>query len=443
MDLRKLLLESPLSRMQIIVIAIITALNGLDGFDILSITFAAPGISQEWGIQRAALGIVFSAGLAGMAFGAAALAGIGDIFGRRPALLMFLVTVTAGMFATATAPDIVTLTVCRFVTGLGIGGLIAVLNVLAAEHANAARRSLAVAVATTGFSLGTMLGGLLAARLLLHFDWRAIFVFGGTASLLAFFVVLALVPETIEFLLSRQGPDTLRRVNAILLRMRRTPVTQLPAPLQVARVPILRIMRGDLLPVVMLLTAAYLLLVMTFYYVAAWVPQFARDLGAGPPDIANLAALISGSGVLGTIAVGVLARPVGLARLTLITVIASSVAIASIGVLPDGLGSFAAAAAIAGFFVFASFTCIYALIVQSFSTAVRTTACGFVVGIGRIGAVASPILVGGLLGAGFNVAFVCYLMAGCGLLAALAVFSLQRLSGRAAPALARVLDGQR
>jgi hypothetical protein len=49
-----------MSPMQVAVVGITIALNALDGFDILSISFASPGIAKEWGIDRAALGIVLS-----------------------------------------------------------------------------------------------------------------------------------------------------------------------------------------------------------------------------------------------------------------------------------------------------------------------------------------------------------------------------------------------
>ena len=55
-----------MSRLQILVVGVTIALNALDGFDILSISFASPGIATEWGIDRAALGIVLSMELIGM-----------------------------------------------------------------------------------------------------------------------------------------------------------------------------------------------------------------------------------------------------------------------------------------------------------------------------------------------------------------------------------------
>ena len=68
-DPRTTISLSPMSRLQIGVVAITVGLNALDGFDVLSISFASPGIAAEWGIDRAALGIVLSMELIGMAGG--------------------------------------------------------------------------------------------------------------------------------------------------------------------------------------------------------------------------------------------------------------------------------------------------------------------------------------------------------------------------------------
>ena len=59
-DPRELLATSPMTRAQVIVVALTVGLTALDGFDVLSSSFASPGIAKEWGIDRAALGVVLS-----------------------------------------------------------------------------------------------------------------------------------------------------------------------------------------------------------------------------------------------------------------------------------------------------------------------------------------------------------------------------------------------
>ena len=80
------------------VIVMMLLLNALDGFDVLSSAFAAPGISADWQIERAALGIVLSAELVGMGFGSVLLGGATDKYGRKNTMLACLVLMAAGMW---------------------------------------------------------------------------------------------------------------------------------------------------------------------------------------------------------------------------------------------------------------------------------------------------------------------------------------------------------
>jgi MFS family permease len=131
-----------MSRLQILVVAITIGLNALDGFDVLSISFASPGIAREWGIDRAALGIVLSMELVGMAIGSIFLGGVADKIGRRPSILGCLVVMASGMLMATTVKGIVDLSIWRIVTGLGIGGMLAAINAVAAEFSNRRRRDL-------------------------------------------------------------------------------------------------------------------------------------------------------------------------------------------------------------------------------------------------------------------------------------------------------------
>ena len=101
-DPRDVIANSSMSRLQVFVVAITVALNALDGFGVLSISFASPGIAEEWGIDRAALGIVLSMELIGMAIGAIALGGVADRIGRRPTILGCLTVMAVGMFMATT-----------------------------------------------------------------------------------------------------------------------------------------------------------------------------------------------------------------------------------------------------------------------------------------------------------------------------------------------------
>src|SRR5262245_42412497 len=90
-DPRETIAKSPMSALQIGAVAVTVGLNALDGFDVLSIAFAGPGIKSSWAISQTQLGYVLSAELFGMALGSLFLGGVADKIGRRPTILGCLV----------------------------------------------------------------------------------------------------------------------------------------------------------------------------------------------------------------------------------------------------------------------------------------------------------------------------------------------------------------
>jgi hypothetical protein len=153
-DPRKTLSVSNMSVAQIAAVAITIGLNAIDGFDVLAISFASPGIAREWGIDRAALGIVLSMELIGMGLGSILLGGVADKIGRRRTLLGCLVVMTLGMVMATRAKGVYDLSVWRVFTGLGIGGMLASINAVAAEFSSDKRRSLNVSLMAIGYPIG-------------------------------------------------------------------------------------------------------------------------------------------------------------------------------------------------------------------------------------------------------------------------------------------------
>ena len=121
-----------------------------------------------------------------------------------------------GMIMATTANGLVGLSVWRIITGLGIGGMLAAINAVAAEFSNARRRHLSVSLMSIGYPLGAVFGGLVAARLLQGNDWRAVFYFGATVTTLMIPIVYVFVPESVHWLARKQPADALRKINRTL-----------------------------------------------------------------------------------------------------------------------------------------------------------------------------------------------------------------------------------
>jgi len=230
-DPRAIIARETMHYRQVIAIGIATALNALDGFDVLSISFASPGIAKDWGIDRAALGLVLSMELFGMGVGAFLLGAMADRIGRRPTILACLVVMALGMFAASTAHNVPELSAFRLFTGFGIGGMLAATNAIVAECSNARRRNLTVAIMAGGYPMGAIVGGSVASLLLARTGhWQSVFEFGAVATICFVPLVLWMVPETIAFLLHKRPADALARINRTMVRQGRSPLNALPEP---------------------------------------------------------------------------------------------------------------------------------------------------------------------------------------------------------------------
>src|SRR5271166_1697488 len=117
---------------QWLAVLVTVGLNAMDGFDVLSISFAAPGIAKDWGLNQATLGWVLSMELVGMALGSVLLGGVADKIGRRPTILGCLLAMSVGMFGASRADGVWTLLIWRLLTGFGIGGMLTSINAAAA-----------------------------------------------------------------------------------------------------------------------------------------------------------------------------------------------------------------------------------------------------------------------------------------------------------------------
>lgn len=426
-DPRTVIDTAPMSRFQWGVVATMVGLNALDGFDVLSISFASPGIARDWGIAPAQLGIVLSMELVGMAIGSLLLGGIADRIGRRATILSCLAVMTAGMLGAATAGGIYTLMLWRVLTGLGIGGMLAACNAAVAEAANAKQRSLAVVLMAAGYPVGTIVGGSISAVLLAHYDWRAVFLFGAFCSILFVPIVLWRAPESVSFLMHRRPRNALARINATLARMGHPPVDALPEPEPkvAGKVPLVDLFSPALIRPTLLLTLAYLTHIMTFYFIVKWVPKIVVDMGFAAPQAAGVLVWTSVGGASGALILGLLTGRVRLLALTVVAMLLSTGLVILFGQGQANLAGLTLVAATAGFATNAGVVGLYALIARSFPTGVRATATGFVIGVGRGGSALAPALAGFLFAAGYGLPIVATMMAMGSIIAAVALIAMR------------------
>ena len=217
-DVAEFIDQQPVGRFQLKLLSLCAAVLFLDGFDTQAIGYVAPALAKEWGLTRAALGPVFSAGLFGLMIGALLFGPLADRVGRKKIIIFSTLAFGLGALVTAFVHDVNALLAIRFLTGLGLGGAMPNAVAMTSEFNPRRRRATMVMIMFCGFSVGAALGGLLAAALIPQFGWRSVFVVGGVAPLLLAPILALSLPESVRFLaLTGRAND---RVSGLLGRIR-------------------------------------------------------------------------------------------------------------------------------------------------------------------------------------------------------------------------------
>jgi MFS family permease len=353
------------------------------------------------------------------------LGGVADKIGRRRTLLGCLVVMASGMIMATRVKGVYDLSVWRVITGLGIGGMLAAINAVAAEFSNDRRRSLNVSLMAIGYPIGAVIGGSIAALLLKRGDWRVVFQFGAAATAAFIPLVLWLVPESIAWLCQRQPSGALASVNRSLVRMGHEPIAELPlVSLDARKRSVTDIFSPQLIRVTVLVTAAYFLHITTFYFILKWVPKIVVDMGFTPSSAAGVLVWANVGGASGGAVLGLLSLRFGLKHLTMLVLVLSTIMVTVFGRGQADLAQLSLVCAVTGFCTNAGVVGLYGILAQAFPTHVRATGTGFAVGTGRAGAMLAPIIAGYLFRGGYGLQFVAIAMSAGSLVGAVALWLL-------------------
>lgn len=393
--------DSTWTARQILVVAICFILNMLDGMDVLILSYVAPALSADWQVSPERLGVVFSAGLAGMAAGGLLIAPLADRFGRRKLILAALVMMTLAMFGSSVATSIGELIASRFVVGIGIGTVLASMAALTAEYAPARHRTFAVGFLQAGYPVGATITGFVVASQVGTHGWQAMLLGAAVLCAIAIPFVWLLLPESIAFLLSRQPKGALAKANRLLAAIGQPQMDALPARnVAVTRHAGVRGLLSDgRAPSTILLWLAIIFAFMTLYFVISWIPKLAVEAGLPAKDAIYAGAIYNIGAFVGTSSIGLVAMRFDLRRLILVYMTLAAAALVVFGSVAMPLAMTLATAFLIGVFVQGGFNGCYPLATSLYPPEARGTGLGWAMGMGRIGAVIGPMLGGFLLAA--------------------------------------------
>jgi benzoate transport len=405
-DIKARIDASPMTMMQIGIVAICMALNMIDGFDVLVMAFSATAIIEQWALSASQLGLLLSAALFGMAIGSILLTQVADVIGRQKTILISALTISAGMLASAFAPSYELLFLLRFITGLAIGTMQASLNVFVAEYSSAKRRSTSISFYSAGLPIGGMLGGIIAGILISNFGWRSAFIFGSLVTLAMVPFIVKFLPESLDYLLAKRPEGALSKVNGIVAKLGHPALNQLPevsAGTTLSAGARWKTLFGSKYGTATLfLSIAFLVLMASFYFANSWTPRLLTTSGFSAQDGINAGTLFSFGAIFGSIVFGLIAARFSVKWTLVVFFLLGGAGFALYAVASGSLTPALVGAAVLGFVVNAGIAGMFSIGPVYYGSDVRATAVGFITGMGRIGAIISPILAGALIDGGWK-----------------------------------------
>lgn len=401
------------------VVVLCTLALTFDGYDLVVYGTVVPTLlqdpSQLGALTPAQAGALGSYALIGVLVGALAAGAVGDWIGRRRVMLVNLAWFSLGMAATAMTHTIQTFAVSRFLTGIGVGALVATVGALVAEFAPPGRRNRLNAIVYSGVPAGGVLASITALLMPDSAGWRPLFWIGALPLVLLLPLAIILLPESPKWLLARGRDDAAR---ALAGRLGVTlPVITAPTTAD-RRVGYGALARRPLAwPTLLLGLMSFGGLLLT-YALNTWLPHIMQNNGFGKDDALTFLLALN----LGAIIGGVLASGVA-DRIGARTVVASTFVLAALTLtlLPLALpyGLLLLAVAVAGVGTIGTQVLIYGLVSNYYPTRARAAGVAWCAGFGRLGGIVGPILGGVLVGAGVGGTTAFYLFSGVALIGAL------------------------
>lgn len=368
----------------------------LDGMDNQLLGNAIPALMRAWSLPRGAFTTALAAGPLGMMAGGVVGGMLGDRIGRRPALVLSVVSFAVPTLAIATAGGVTMLGVLRFCAGLGLGGAMPNAAALVSEYVPRRQRPFAITLTIVCIPLGGTVAALLSGQVLPHYGWRALFVAGGVAPLGIALGLFYALPESPRYLATCRDrwPELVRLLGRLGYDV---PADAAFASVSVStttsRGAVGRLFAPELRRDTFGLFGAFFFCLLANYIGFSWIVAMLTGAGFAQAPASNALAAFNFGGVAGALVGALIIQKIG-SRTTMLGMAAlasvSAVVMAGMPLKPPMTPTLIAMFALTGGLLNAVQTTMYALAAHVYPTEIRGTGVGTAVAVGRTGNVLAP-----------------------------------------------------
>ncbi|WP_293952655.1 aromatic acid/H+ symport family MFS transporter [uncultured Corynebacterium sp.] len=435
--------QSPKHRRTVYLVLAVVGISILfDGYDlviygaVLSSLLDDP--SHIGALSPAIAGTLGSYAMIGVMIGALSAGAFGDRLGRRKVMLIAISWFSVGMALTALATSIFMFGFLRFLTGLGVGMIVATGGAIIAEFAPRNRRNLFNAIVYSGVPAGGVMASLFALAFEDMIGWRGLFFIGATPILFLLPLAYFALPESPRWLASRGRKD---EATALCERLdlpikdfvSSTPAAASSTVSQGHKAPVVvkekvgfaGIFSRVYLPGTLLIGAMSFIGLLSTYGLNTWLPKIMESNGANAHDSLYSLLFLNGGAVIGGLIASWFADRIGAKTIITSTFFLAALCLASLPFISSWPLMYSAIA-LAGIGVLGTQVLTYGLTSNYFGTACRAAGVAWCAGFGRLGGIFGPAIGGLIIGAGFGPTYAFFIFAGAAVIGALCTALIPR-----------------
>lgn len=368
-----------------------------DAMDVGILSFVIAAIAVEWNLAPASIGWVGSINSLGMMVGAIGFGLLADRIGRKRVFMLTLVLFSVASGLSALTTTLLAFLILRFFVGAGLGGELPVASTLVSESVEAKERGKIVVLLESFWAAGWLIAALIAYFVIPAFGWRAA-------------LIITALPAFYAIYLRRNLPDSPRFVKA-------------GAPKQSVLEKMSALWAKPYRRRTLMLWIVWFTVVFSYYGMFLWLPSVMVLKGFAMIKTFGYVLLMTLAQLPGYFSAAWLIERTGrkfVLSTYLIGTALSAVAFGNADTLPMLL----LFGALLSFFNLGAWGALYAYSPEQYPTSIRGTGTGMAAGIGRIGGIFGPLLVGSMLTAGYGFGLIFGIFCGAILIGVLAVIFL-------------------
>lgn len=371
----------------------------IDGYDLAVVGAALPAIMDDMGVDPTSAGIMAGSALLGTMLGAMFLGTLADRIGRPRMIAICVALFSLFTAASGLTSDPVSFSITRFLAGLGIGGVLPVMTAQISEFAPAKLRARLVTLVFAGYSVGGIVVALTGKQLIEVHGWQSVFFMAALPVLLIPFILRSM-PESMTFLLKQGRQEELRGIARKLDPQRQitdqTLIVGLDDTAATRDTPVRDLFRdGRGFSTVMIWTAFITGLFMV-YALNSWLTKLMAMAGFSLGSALNFVIVFNIGAIVGAVGGGWLSDRLNIKHVLIVFYLIGAVALTILG-FTRSTGLLFVMVFIVGASTLGTQLLAYAYAGDYYPLSIRSTGVGFASGVGRIGAIIAPVLIGWLV----------------------------------------------